>query len=187
MHPCNIEITKLLQMADPIGTALTYKVTSPSMLYTTHPLIQWCKSHIRGLYMKTPGPDLSTISRDDFYDSWMLHKEEFLPRNSYKPPPYMYISKKGLSSPLSVRCFPNFNQNYLRLLSGHCLTPESTSRIIHPGYIPRPEIKRQFISKLLANRACHPRNPVPVIGQRTSIHTEMVPAGDIPKRQCFWV
>ena len=78
MHPCNIEITKLIQMAYPIGTALTYKVSPPGMLYTTHPLIQWCKSHIRGLYMKTPGPDLSTITADDFCDSWPLYQAGIL-------------------------------------------------------------------------------------------------------------
>ena len=78
MHPCNIEVTKLICIAIPRCTALIYKVSPPDMLYTTHPLIQWCKSHIRGLYMKTPGPDLFTISSDDFNVSWPLYQAGIL-------------------------------------------------------------------------------------------------------------
>ena len=60
------------------GGAIVYKLCHAPMLYTTHPLVQWCEEYVHRLYTSSPGVDLSLVNREHLTPVWAFYSADIL-------------------------------------------------------------------------------------------------------------
>ena len=74
LHRCGGDPALLYTLGDGDSIRLVYTFPQPSMLYRTHPLIQWLEQRKEGLYLTNSGTDISQIPRSTFPWMWALYR-----------------------------------------------------------------------------------------------------------------
>ena len=106
--------------------------------------------------MKTPGPDLSTISTNDFNVSWSLYRAGILTAQQLQTSA-LYQQQTAIFS-LACEVLSKFEPELPANLTRTLFYAGFDHKTILDSFLALKSVDH-FPSELLANRACHPRNP----------------------------
>ena len=78
LFPCDSHPFRLFNIGTHTRNTMAYSLSETPMLYSTHPLMKWCRKFVMQKYLASPGPNISQIPLDDFGYTWMLHQAGIL-------------------------------------------------------------------------------------------------------------